>query len=68
MPGTMSIKPRTPSYNEFNDVIRPVYMYTVDIQEFAVNKLSDRGTLTATSIVTNAQDFVVHIATALVGF
>lgn len=55
----------TPSYNAFGGVIRPVYMYTVDIQEFAVNKLADRGTLTATSIVTNTQDFVKHIGRAL---
>lgn len=55
----------TPSYNEFDGVIRPVYMYTVDIQEFAVNKLSDRGTLTATSVVTNTQDFVKNIGRAL---
>lgn len=55
----------TPSYNEFDGVIRPVYMYTVDIQEFAVNKLSDRGTLTATSVVTNAQDFMSNIGRAL---
>ena len=52
----------TPSYNMFNGVVRPVYMYTVDIQEFAVNKLSDRGTLTAKSIVTNTQDFVKTIS------
>lgn len=52
----------TPSYNEFNGKIRPVYMYTVDIQEFAVNKLSDRGTLTAKSIVTNTQDFVKNVS------
>ncbi|EHR36499.1 ornithine cyclodeaminase family domain [Facklamia languida] len=52
----------TPSYNEFDGKVRPVYMYTVDIQEFAVNKLSDRGTLTAKSIVTNTQDFVSHIS------
>ncbi|MDO5717654.1 MAG: hypothetical protein Q4P34_01600 [Tissierellia bacterium] len=51
----------TPSYNEFEGEIRPVYIYTVDIQEFAVNKLSDRGTLTATSIVTNTQDFLRNI-------
>lgn len=51
----------TPSYNEINGVIRPVFMYTVDIQEFAVNKLSDRGTLTAKSMVTNSQDFVKNI-------
>lgn len=52
----------TPSYNEFDGVVRPVFMYTVDIQEFAVNKLSDRGTLTAKSIVTNSQDFVKNIS------
>lgn len=55
----------TPSYNRFGGKIRPVYIYTVDIQEFAVNKLSDRGTLTATSLVTNSQDFVRHVARAL---
>lgn len=55
----------TPSYNEFEGVIRPVYMYTVDIQEFAVNKLSDRGTLTAVSMVTNVQDFIRNIDRAL---
>lgn len=56
----------TPSYNTFgDDKVRPVYMYTIDIQEFAVNKLSDRGTLTATSIVTNAQDFMRNIGRAL---
>lgn len=51
----------TPSYNLINGKVRPVYMYTVDIQEFAVNKLSDRGTLTAKSIVTNSQDFIKNI-------
>ena len=51
----------TPSYNEINVEIRPVFMYTVDIQEFAVNKLSDRGTLTAKTMVTNSQDFVKNI-------
>lgn len=55
----------TPSYNVFDDVVRPVYMYTVDIQEFAVNKLSDRGTLTAVSVVTNVQDFLRNIDRAL---
>lgn len=55
----------TPSYNEFDGIVRPVYMYTVDIQEFAVNKLADRGTLTATSVVTNTQDFIKHIGRAL---
>ncbi|MBF6625137.1 hypothetical protein IU402_00870 [Aerococcaceae bacterium zg-BR9] len=56
----------TPSYNQFDGVIRPIYMYTVDIQEFAVNKLSDRGTLTAKTIVTNSQDFVKNISRNLI--
>lgn len=55
----------TPSYNKINGLIRPVYMYTVDIQEFAVNKLSDRGTLTAVSMVTNIQDFIRNVDRAL---
>ncbi|MDO5755714.1 MAG: hypothetical protein Q4P28_05715 [Tissierellia bacterium] len=55
----------TPSYNEFDGKIRPVYIYTVDIQEFAVNKLADRGSLSAKSIVTNAQDFMKNIARAM---
>jgi hypothetical protein len=38
-----------------------VYFYSVDIAEFAVNKLRDRGTLSAISIVTNVQDFLVHL-------
>ena len=42
-------------------------MYTIDIQEFAVNKLSDRGTLTAVSMVTNVQDFIRNVDRALNG-
>ena len=41
--------------------VRPVYFYTVDISEFAANKLADRGSLTAKSIITNVQDFIVHL-------
>ncbi|MDO4661909.1 MAG: hypothetical protein Q4B36_02100 [Tissierellia bacterium] len=55
----------TPSYNVFDGNVRPVYMYTVDIQEFAVNKLSDRGTITAVSMVTNVQDFIRNVDRAL---
>lgn len=55
----------TPSYNQFDGDVRPVYMYTVDIQEFAVNKLSDRGTVTAVSMVTNTQDFIRNVDRAL---
>lgn len=55
----------TPSYNMFDGEVRPVYMYSIDIQEFAVNKLSDRGTVTAVSMVTNAQDFIRNVDRAL---
>ena len=55
----------TPSYCIQGDRIRPLYMYTVDLQEFAVNKLADRGTLTARPIVTSAHDFVVNLDHAL---
>ncbi|UHR03381.1 fused N-dimethylarginine dimethylaminohydrolase/saccharopine dehydrogenase domain-containing protein [Peptoniphilus sp. GNH] len=55
----------TPSYNVFDGRVRPVYMYTIDIQEFAVNKLSDRGTVTAVSMVTNVQDFIRNVDRAL---
>jgi lysine-ketoglutarate reductase/saccharopine dehydrogenase-like protein (TIGR00300 family) len=44
---------------------RPVYFYTVDISEFAANKLADRGSLSAKSIITNAQDFLAHLGKAL---
>jgi lysine-ketoglutarate reductase/saccharopine dehydrogenase-like protein (TIGR00300 family) len=51
-----------PSYQVMQDGrVRPVYFYSVDMSEFAVNKLSDRGSLTARSILTNVQDFVVTL-------
>ena len=46
--------------------MRPVYFYCVDISEFAVNKLSDRGSLSARGIVTNVQDFIVHLSKELI--
>ena len=50
----------TPSYRVMKDgTIRQVYFYCVDVSEFAVNKLGDRGSLSARGIVTNVQDFVV---------
>ena len=51
----------TPAYTVADGQIRPVYIYCVDIAEFAVNKLRDRGSLEVTSIVTNVQDFLVHL-------
>ena len=50
----------TPSYTVTAEKeIRPVFLYTVDADEFVVNKLLDRGSLSATTIVTNVQDFIV---------
>lgn len=51
----------TPSYCFENGRLRPVYFYTVDISEFAVNKLHDRGSLSVKGLVTNIQDFLVHL-------
>ena len=45
--------------------IRPVYFYTVDMSEFAANKLADRGSLSARCVLTNAQDFVVTLERGL---
>lgn len=56
----------TPSYIIKNGEIRPVYIYYVDVSEFAVNKLRDRGTLDVTTIVTNVQDFLVNLKNNLV--
>ncbi len=56
----------TPSFRVLPDgTVREVYFYCVDIAEFAVNKLADRGSLAAKGIVTNAQDFVVNVAKGL---
>ena len=53
----------TPSFRVTCDgTIRQVYFYCVDISEFTVNKLSDRGSLSAKGIVTNVQDFIVNLA------
>jgi len=55
-----------PSYKVIGeDKVRPVYFYTVDMSEFAVNKLANRGSLTAHSILTNVQDFVVTVERGL---
>lgn len=56
----------TPSFRVMPDgSIRQVYFYSVDVSEFAVNKLGDRGSLSAKSIVTNVQDFVVNVSKGL---
>ena len=56
----------TPSYRVMKDgSIRPVFLYTVDADEFVVNKLLDRGSLSATTIVTNVQDFIMLVVKGL---
>ncbi len=56
----------TPNFRVLEDgTVRPVYLYTVDIDEFVVNKLLDRGSLSATTVVTNVQDFITLIAKGL---
>lgn len=51
----------TPSYIIKDGTVRSVFMYSVDVSEFVVNKLKDRGTLEVTTMVTNVQDFVTHL-------
>ena len=56
----------TPSFRVLPDgTLRPLFLYTVDADEFVVNKLLDRGSLSATSIVTNVQDFITIVARGL---
>ena len=56
----------TPSFRVMKDgTIRPVFLYTVDADEFVVNKLLDRGSLSATTVVTNVQDFITIVAKGL---
>jgi lysine-ketoglutarate reductase/saccharopine dehydrogenase-like protein (TIGR00300 family) len=51
----------TPSYIVKDGQVRSVFIYSVDISEFVVNKLKDRGTLEVKTLVTNVQDFVTHL-------
>jgi len=51
----------TPSYQVVDGVMRPVYFYSIDISEFVVNKLKDRGSLSSKAIITNVQDFMVNL-------
>lgn len=63
---TIAVGNMTPSYRVMPDgTVRQIYFYCVDISEFAVNKLADRGSLSARGIVTNAQDFIVNLAKGL---
>ena len=57
----------TPSYRVVDGQVRPLYFYSVDISEFAVNKLRDRGSLAVRTIVTNVQDFIVNVKKGVIG-
>lgn len=63
---TIAVGNMTPSYRVLEDgTVRKVFFYCVDISEFTVNKLTDRGSLSSKGIVTNVQDFIVNIAKGL---
>ncbi|MGK0465029.1 hypothetical protein [Clostridium sp.] len=50
------------SYRVVDEKVRPVYFYSVDIAEYAVNQVSvARGSASVKTIVTNVQDFVVNV-------
>ena len=51
----------TPSFRVVDGEVRPVYLYCVDISEFVVGKLRDRGSLAVKTFVANAQDFLVNV-------
>lgn len=56
----------TPSYTVVDGEVRPVYIYAVDVSEFVLNKLRDRGTLEVTTIVSNIQDFLYKLKHKLI--
>ncbi|MFP4326007.1 MAG: hypothetical protein ACLFP9_08300 [Desulfonatronovibrio sp.] len=56
----------TPGYRIMEDgMVRPVYFYIVDVSEFSVDKLANRGSAQATAVVTNVQDFIVNLHKSL---
>ena len=59
---TIAIGNMTPSDRVTKEGVRPLYFYTVDTSEFAVNKLRDRGSLSVTGLIANAQDFLRNVA------
>lgn len=62
---TIAVGNMTPSFRVVDGKVRPLFIYTVDISEFAVNKLRDRGSLSVTSFIANAQDFLVNVSRGL---
>jgi lysine-ketoglutarate reductase/saccharopine dehydrogenase-like protein (TIGR00300 family) len=56
----------TPTYTIKDGEVRPIFIYAVDVSEFVLNKLKDRGTLEVTTIVANIQDFLFKLNSQLV--
>jgi hypothetical protein len=51
-----------PGYQVAEDgSVRPVFFYVVDMTEFSVDKLANRGSSQAVPILTNVQDFMVNL-------
>jgi len=44
-----------------NGSLRQVFFYVVDMTEFCVDKLANRGSVQAVPILTNVQDFMVNL-------
>ncbi len=55
----------TPSYTVIDGEVRPVFIYAIDVSEFVLNKLRDRGSLEVTTIVSNIQDFLYKLTNKL---
>ena len=51
----------TASYTVVDGEVLPVFIFAVDVSEFVLNKLRDRGTLEVTTIVSNIQDFLFKL-------
>lgn len=62
---TIAVGNMSPSYRVKDGKVRPVYFYCVDVSEFLLNKLRDRGSLSSRTMVANVQDFVTHLAREL---
>jgi len=55
----------TPCYTVVDGEVRPVFIYAVDVSEFVLNKLRDRGSLEVTTIVANIEDFLFKLSNML---
>ena len=59
---TIAFGNMVPGYQVAADgTLRQVFFYVVDMSEFSVDKLANRGSVQAVPILTNAQDFMVNL-------